>query len=38
MLDASGDPEAALIHFAHSVSEQESELLRKALPRKSRKR
>ncbi|XVV00716.1 BlaI/MecI/CopY family transcriptional regulator [Actinosynnema sp. CA-248983] len=37
VLTASGDPEGALLHFARSASERETELLRKALPRKSRK-
>ncbi|MEO6084674.1 MAG: BlaI/MecI/CopY family transcriptional regulator [Umezawaea sp.] len=37
VLDSSGDPEAVLLHFARSASERETELLRKALPRKSRK-
>lgn len=31
LLDSSGDPEAALLHFVRSVSPRESELLRKAL-------
>lgn len=31
VLDSSGDPEAVLLHFARSVSEQESDVLRKAL-------
>lgn len=38
VLDTSGDPEAVLLHFARSVSERESELLRKALRRKRTKR
>ena len=33
MLDESSDPEAALLHFARSVSPRESELLREALDR-----
>lgn len=37
VLESSGDPEAVLLHFARSASERETELLRKALPRKSRK-
>lgn len=31
VLDSSGDPEAVLLHFAQSVSEQESDVLRRAL-------
>lgn len=31
VLDSSGDPEAVLLHFAQSVSEQESVVLRRAL-------
>jgi predicted transcriptional regulator len=31
VLDSSGDPEAVLMHFAQSVSEHESTVLRKAL-------
>lgn len=31
MLDESSDPEAALLHFARSISPRESELLREAL-------
>ncbi|MEJ2854247.1 MULTISPECIES: BlaI/MecI/CopY family transcriptional regulator [unclassified Saccharothrix] len=38
VLIASGDPEGSLLHFARSASERETELLRKALPRKSRKK
>jgi predicted transcriptional regulator len=38
VLESSGDPDAVLLHFARSASERETELLRKALPRKSRKR
>lgn len=34
VLDSSGDPESVLMHFAASVSDQETELLRKALRRK----
>jgi|ERR1041384_525655 predicted transcriptional regulator len=37
VLDSSGDPEAVLLHFARSASERETELLRGALPRRSRK-
>lgn len=33
MLDESSDPEAALLHFARSISPRESELLREALER-----
>lgn len=33
MLDESGDPEAALLHFARSVSPRESALLRAVLDR-----
>jgi predicted transcriptional regulator len=33
-LDASGDPEAALMHFVASVSDRETELLRAALRKK----
>src|SRR5690606_4921464 len=33
ILDSSGDAEAVLLHFARSVSERESELLRDALRR-----
>jgi predicted transcriptional regulator len=31
VIDTSGDPESVLLHFARSVSEQESTLLRQAL-------
>lgn len=34
VLDSSADPEAVLLHFARSVSERESDVLRKALRRK----
>ncbi|MFI9812726.1 BlaI/MecI/CopY family transcriptional regulator [Saccharothrix variisporea] len=37
VLTASGDPEGALLHFARSASARETELLRKALPRKPRR-
>ncbi|MFE9748315.1 BlaI/MecI/CopY family transcriptional regulator [Saccharothrix saharensis] len=37
ILESSGDPEGVLLHFARSASERETELLRKALPRRSRK-
>ena len=35
VLDASGDPEAVLLHFAQSVSEHESRVLREALRNRS---
>lgn len=35
VLDSSGDPEAVLMHFAQSVSENESTVLRRALRRKT---
>ncbi|MFJ8817539.1 BlaI/MecI/CopY family transcriptional regulator [Amycolatopsis thermoflava] len=38
ILDSSGDPEAVLLHFARSVSEEEGDALRKGLRRKARKR
>ncbi|WP_158848805.1 BlaI/MecI/CopY family transcriptional regulator [Saccharothrix deserti] len=38
VLDSSGDPEAVLLHFARSASDRETELLRKALPRKPRRK
>jgi predicted transcriptional regulator len=34
VLDSSGDPESVLMHFAASVSAQESDVLRKALRRR----
>lgn len=37
VLDSSGDPRAVLLHFASTVSEQESDLLRRALRRKTRR-
>lgn len=37
LLDSSGDPEAVLLHFAKSVSEDESTALRKGLRRRSRR-
>ncbi|XVV06113.1 BlaI/MecI/CopY family transcriptional regulator [Actinosynnema sp. CA-248983] len=37
VLSTSGDPEGVLLHFARSASERETELLRKALPRKRRR-
>ena len=37
LVNASGDPDGVLLHFARSASEHETELLRKALPRKRRK-
>ncbi|WP_112263092.1 BlaI/MecI/CopY family transcriptional regulator [Lentzea terrae] len=36
VLVSSGDPEAVLMHFAQSATERESELLRRALPKKKR--
>jgi predicted transcriptional regulator len=36
VLDSSGDPEAVLLHFARSVSNQESDVLYKALRRARR--
>jgi predicted transcriptional regulator len=38
VLSSSGDPESVLLHFARSASVRETELLRKALPRKPRKK
>jgi predicted transcriptional regulator len=38
VLESSGDPTAVLLHFAQSVSEQESDALRKGLRRKTRRR
>lgn len=38
VLNESGDPEAALLHFARSASDQEIDLLRAALARKARRR
>ncbi|HEV2779735.1 MAG TPA: BlaI/MecI/CopY family transcriptional regulator [Actinophytocola sp.] len=38
VLESSGDPEAALLHFARTASERETELLRSGLRRKSRRR
>ncbi|GAA3794945.1 BlaI/MecI/CopY family transcriptional regulator [Amycolatopsis tucumanensis] len=38
ILDSSGDPEAVLLHFAQSASEEEVDVLRKGLRRKARKR
>ncbi|GGP74574.1 BlaI/MecI/CopY family transcriptional regulator [Saccharothrix coeruleofusca] len=35
VLIASGDPEAALLHFAQSATEEESAVLRRALRRKA---
>lgn len=35
VLSASGDPQAALMHFAQTATHEESELLRKALRRKA---
>jgi len=36
VLASSGDPEAVLMHFAQSATERETELLRRALPKKKR--
>ncbi|WP_276307377.1 NlpC/P60 family protein [Amycolatopsis antarctica] len=38
VLDSTGDPEGVLLHFAQTASEAESDILRKALRRKPRKR
>jgi len=38
ILESSGDPEAVLLHFAQSVSEEEVDVLRKGLRRKARRR
>lgn len=38
VLDASGDPEAALMHFVASVSDEETDLLRTALRKKRSRR
>jgi predicted transcriptional regulator len=38
ILDSSGDPEAVLLQFASSVSDEESQALRAGLRRKSRRR
>lgn len=38
LLDTAGDRESVLLHFAESVSEEESDILRKALRRKARRR
>jgi predicted transcriptional regulator len=38
VLDSSGDSEAVLLHFATSVSDEESQALRTGLRRKSRRR
>ena len=35
ILSSSGDPQAALMHFARTATDEESELLRKALRRKA---
>ncbi|GAB3671723.1 BlaI/MecI/CopY family transcriptional regulator [Saccharopolyspora sp. ID03-671] len=37
LLDASGNPEAVLLHFAKSVSEDESAALRRGLRRRSKR-
>ena len=36
VLDASGDPEAVLLHFTESASDEESKVIRRALRRRSR--
>ena len=38
ILDSSGNPEAVLLHFAQSVSQEEIDALRKGLRRKARRR
>jgi predicted transcriptional regulator len=38
VLESSGDPEAALMHFASTASDQETEALRTGLRRKARRR
>ncbi|MET8996256.1 BlaI/MecI/CopY family transcriptional regulator [Amycolatopsis sp. Hca4] len=38
LLDAAGDRESVLLHFVGSASEEESDILRRALRRKARKR
>ncbi|GLY68796.1 hypothetical protein Atai01_54150 [Amycolatopsis taiwanensis] len=38
IVDSSGDPEGVLLHFAQSVSEEETEVLRKGLRRKARRK
>jgi predicted transcriptional regulator len=38
IVETSGDAEAVLMHFAESISERDSEVLRKALRRKARRR
>ncbi len=38
VLESSGDPEAALLHFASTASDREIELLRSGLRRKTRRR
>lgn len=38
LLDSADDRESVLLHFVQSVSEEESDILRKALRRKPRKR
>ncbi|GAA4300056.1 BlaI transcriptional regulatory family [Klenkia terrae] len=35
VLDASGDPQSVLLHFAETASEEESSVLRKALARRA---
>ncbi|UJW29965.1 BlaI/MecI/CopY family transcriptional regulator [Saccharothrix sp. AJ9571] len=38
VLDATGDPESVLLHFAKSVTDSESDALRKALRRRPKNR
>jgi predicted transcriptional regulator len=38
VLDSVGDRESVLLHFARTVTEEESDILRRALRRKARKR
>jgi predicted transcriptional regulator len=38
VLDEAGDRESVLLHFARTVTEEESDILRRALRRKPRKR
>ncbi len=37
LLESSGDPEAVLLHFAQSASDEETAVLRRGLRRRSRK-
>jgi predicted transcriptional regulator len=37
LLDSTGDPEAVLLHFAQSVSEEESAVLRRGLRRRPKR-